>query len=37
MLGMSLKAYPQLEAYLQRIAARPAVHAALLAEGLVKA
>lgn len=37
MLGMSLKAYPRLEAYLQRIGAREAVHAALLAEGLVKA
>lgn len=37
MLGISLKPYPQLDAYLQRVAARPAVHAALLAEGLVKA
>jgi glutathione S-transferase len=37
MLGISLKPYPQLDAYLQRIAARPAVHAALQAEGLVKA
>ena len=37
MLGMSLKAYPRLDAYLQRIAARAAVHAALQAEGLVKA
>lgn len=36
MLGMSLQAYPQLEAYLQRIAARPAVQTALQAEGLVK-
>ena len=36
MLGMSLKPYPRLEAYLARIASRPAVHAALLAEGLVK-
>jgi glutathione S-transferase len=36
MLGMSLKAYPRLEAYLQRIAARPAVQSALQAEGLVK-
>jgi glutathione S-transferase len=36
MLGISLKPYPQLDAYLQRIAARPAVHAALQAEGLVK-
>jgi glutathione S-transferase len=37
MLGMSLKSYPQLDAYLQRIASRPAVQAALQAEGLVKA
>jgi glutathione S-transferase len=37
MLGMSLKAYPRLEGYLQRIAARDAVQAALQAEGLVKA
>lgn len=37
MLGLSLKAYPRLEGYLQRIAARPAVLAALQAEGLVKA
>ncbi|HEX2545187.1 MAG TPA: glutathione transferase GstA [Ramlibacter sp.] len=37
MLGISLKPYPHVDAYLQRIAARPAVHAALLAEGLVKA
>jgi glutathione S-transferase len=37
MLGMSLKAYPSLEAYLQRIGARDAVQAALRAEGLVKA
>lgn len=37
MLGMSLKAYPRLDAYLQRIAARPAVQAAMQAEGLVKA
>jgi glutathione S-transferase len=36
MLGMSLKAYPQLQAYLARIAQRPAVHAALVAEGLAK-
>lgn len=36
MLGMSLKAYPKLQAYLARVAQRPAVHAALLAEGLVK-
>jgi glutathione S-transferase len=36
MLGISLKPYPHVDAYLQRIAARPAVHAALLAEGLVK-
>jgi glutathione S-transferase len=36
MLGMSLKAYPHLQAYLQRVAQRPAVHAALVAEGLAK-
>ena len=36
MLGMSLKANPSLQAYLARIAKRPAVHAALLAEGLAK-
>lgn len=34
-LGIGLKAYPHLVAYLERVAARPAVHAALLAEGLV--
>jgi glutathione S-transferase len=37
MLGMSLKAYPHLQAYLARIAQRPAVHDALVAEGLAKA
>lgn len=37
MLGMSLKAYPNLSAYLERVAARPAVQEALRAEGLVKA
>ena len=36
MLGISLRPYPQLDAYVQRIAARPAVHDALQAEGLVK-
>jgi glutathione S-transferase len=36
MLGMSLKTYPRLQAYLARIAQRPAVHAALVAEGLAK-
>jgi glutathione S-transferase len=36
MLGMSLKAYPKLQEYLARIAQRPAVHAALVAEGLAK-
>jgi glutathione S-transferase len=36
MLGMSLKAYPNLQAWLGRVAARPAVHAALVAEGLAK-
>jgi glutathione S-transferase len=37
MLGIALARWPQLKAYLDRVAARPAVHAALLAEGLVKA
>jgi glutathione S-transferase len=37
MLGMGLKAHPQLQAYLARVAQRPAVHAALVAEGLAKA
>jgi len=36
MLGIRLQPYPHVEAYLQRIAARPAVQAALQAEGLVK-
>lgn len=36
-LGMSLKPYPHLATYLQRVAARPAVHEALMAEGLAKA
>jgi glutathione S-transferase len=36
MLGMSLKAYPGLQAWLARVAVRPAVHAALVAEGLAK-
>jgi len=33
-LGLPLKAYPHLTAYLARVAARPHVHAALHAEGL---
>ncbi|MBA2672975.1 glutathione transferase GstA [Ramlibacter sp.] len=37
LLGIPLAPYPQLAMYLERVAARPAVHAALLAEGLVKA
>lgn len=37
MLGMSLKAYPQLQAWMLRVAARPAVQATLAAEGLAKA
>ena len=37
MLGMPLKAYPNLQAWMARIAQRPAVHAAMRAEGLVKA
>ena len=36
MLGMSLAAYPQLQAWLARVAQRPAVRAALAAEGLLK-
>lgn len=36
MLGMSFKAYPHLQAWMQRIAARPAVQATLAAEGLAK-
>ena len=36
MVGMSLKGFPQLEAYLARVEALPAVHAALVAEGLVR-
>jgi glutathione S-transferase len=36
MLGIALKPYPNVDAYLQRVAARPAVQAALQAEGLVK-
>lgn len=36
MLGMSLKPYPQLQAWLSRIAQRPAVQAVLAAEGLAK-
>jgi glutathione S-transferase len=35
-LGMPLKAYPQVQAWLQRVHARPAVQAALRAEGLLK-
>ena len=35
-LGISLKAYPALSAYLLRVAARPKVAAALGAEGLLK-
>lgn len=37
MLGMPLTPYPQLAAWLARVAQRPAVHAAMLAEGLAKA
>lgn len=37
MLGMSLASCPQLAAYLARVAQRPAVQAALAAEGLAKA
>lgn len=35
-LGLPLTAHPHLRAYLQRVAARPAVQAALAAEGLLK-
>lgn len=35
-LKIDLKPYPSLAAYLQRVAARPAVKAALVAEGLAK-
>ncbi len=35
-LGLSLKSHPHLQAYLARVAARPAVQAALRAEGLAK-
>jgi glutathione S-transferase len=35
-LGLPLTAYPQLRAYMARVAARPAVRAALAAEGLLK-
>ena len=35
-LGISLKAYPALSAYLLRVAARPKVQEALGAEGLLK-
>ena len=34
-LKIDLKPYPHLAAYLKRVAARPAVKAALVAEGLV--
>ena len=36
LLGISLAAYPQLQRYLARIAARPQVQAAMRAEGLLK-
>jgi glutathione S-transferase len=36
-LKADLSAFPKLLAYQQRVAARPAVQAALVAEGLVKA
>ena len=37
MLGLALSPYPNLQAYLARVEKRPAVHAALVAEGLLKA
>jgi glutathione S-transferase len=37
MLGLGYKAYPNIQAYLDRVRVRPAVQAALQAEGLVKA
>jgi glutathione S-transferase len=37
LLGIGLKAYPALAAYLQRVAARPKVREVLVAEGLLKA
>jgi len=37
MLKVDLSAFPNLLAYQGRVAARPAVQAALVAEGLVKA
>lgn len=36
-LKIDMSGRPNLQAYLQRMAARPAVHAAMLAEGLIKA
>jgi len=35
-LGISLKPWPSLQAYLERVAARPAAREALIAEGLAK-
>jgi glutathione S-transferase len=35
-VNLSLASWPNIEAYLARVAARPAVHAALVAEGLIK-
>jgi glutathione S-transferase len=37
MLGMPLTAHPNLQAWMKRVAGRPAVKAALVAEGLAKA
>ena len=36
-VNVSLAAWPNIEAFLARVAARPAVHAAMVAEGLLKA
>jgi len=36
-VNVSLATWPNIEAFLARVAARPAVHAAMVAEGLIKA
>jgi glutathione S-transferase len=37
MLSIDLGAYPKLGAYLERVAARPKVREAMVAEGLIRA